>query len=301
MATGRRTDAASISRCGLSLSRRTLVLVIALVWALAVGPQVRAAGDSFVQQDSTPIVSQPGIGGKVLVWVDSGFPLTVLGREGDWLRVWSSQLNVGDDSLWVPAARVGNRPPAGVFDVAYSQEGQTSVGTGFRLEVDGDLDLRVRVRCRIVGTGDDDFVKLTDDVPTALELDGSAASCIVRKLGRSGRIDAVLLTASGRAIAAATTDARRGALRLRTDGPWGSAGGTVLPANFVLMRELPDMGPSFGNPVPPLGNPVPVLGNPVPSLGNPVPPLGNPVPSLGNPVPMMGPVSTFQQPPITPP
>jgi len=33
---------------------------------------------TVVQQDKTPIVSWPGVGGRILTRVDAGFPLTVL-------------------------------------------------------------------------------------------------------------------------------------------------------------------------------------------------------------------------------
>src|SRR6185312_16951897 len=106
MVTGRETAAASISERSRRLLRIVVLSIVALVAILAMAP-ARAAADVFVLQDGTPLVSKPGVGGKILLWVDTGFPLTIVGREGDWLKVSSSQLNGGSGPLWVPAARVG--------------------------------------------------------------------------------------------------------------------------------------------------------------------------------------------------
>jgi hypothetical protein len=78
-------------------------LAFALAGTFAMHP-VRAASDVFVLQDGTPLVSKPGVGGKILLWVDTGFPLTVVGREGDWFEVSGTRLETGSDTLWVPAA-----------------------------------------------------------------------------------------------------------------------------------------------------------------------------------------------------
>jgi len=78
MVTGRRTAAASISERSRRPLRIIVLSIVAIVAILSVGP-ARAAADVFVLQDGTPLVSKPGIGGKILLWVDTGFPLTVVG------------------------------------------------------------------------------------------------------------------------------------------------------------------------------------------------------------------------------
>ena len=248
-------------------------VALALLGCLLAVP-VRADSDVYVQQEDTPIVSRPGVGGKILAWVDSGFPLTVVGRDGDWLKVSSSFLDLPPGSLWVPAARVGTRAP-GAVDIAYAPDSLagTNEGAVFHLEVQGSEAVRVRVHCRI-DEGEvrkDTFRTIIDDVPVSLDVDGEAVDCIVRKLRSSGRIDAVLQGEDGTVIAAAGTAARRGAVRVRSEGPWGAAIGVVLPARFVAFRDSTESDVPIGNPVPPLANPVMPLGNPVPPLGNPVP------------------------------
>jgi len=265
MAIGRRTAAASISdRCRRLLS---VAFVLSAVVATILGAATaRAAGDVFVLQDQTPIVSKPGVGGKILVWVDTGFPLTVRGIQGDWLKVSSSLLKLPAESLWVPAARVGKQPP-GMFDVAYSDGGFTPAphAAGYRLEIIGTESLRVRAACHMVEDGDKEFVDTVDETPVTLHLDGTAVDCTVRKLTAAGRIDVLLLGPDGRAVAAAGTFARHGKVRLRSDGSWGRAAGFALPTRFVVLKELPDVKSAPGVIIPPLGDPVPPFGqSPVP-------------------------------------
>lgn len=275
MVTGRRTAAASISERSRWSLCLMCVLALATIAILSTGP-ARAASDVFVLEDGTPLVSKPGVGGKILRWVDTGFPLTVIGREGDWLKVSSAQLK--SDSIWVPAARVGRHLP-GTIDITYSQEEPSAAeGQALFLEVVGTQDIRVRARCRIDQPGKDDFIDVIDETPMELDVSGPATDCTVRKLGDSGMIDVALRTADGQSVATANTYTLHGGVRVRTDGPWGGSSGTRLPAQFTFFKEIPD------NPFPP-GESLPMSGNPVPPLGNPTPPLGNPTPALGNPVP----------------
>jgi hypothetical protein len=250
--------------------------VLALILGLfAAGGPARAEDDVYVQQDGTPIVSKPGIGGKILAWVDAGFPLTVHGRDGEWLQVSSSVLRLPTDSLWVPAARVGRRAP-GAYDIAYAPDGPP-MGVGkhfFRLEVVGGEDVRVRAHCRIDAGPDrkDRFHTVIEEIPLVLDVYGDAVDCTVAMLVSFGWIDVVLLTSDGTVIASAETSDRRGRVRLRSEGPWGSAAGFALPARFVILKDQPKIDVPGGRLVPPLGNPVPPLANPVPPMAAPVPP-----------------------------
>jgi hypothetical protein len=272
MVTGRRTAAASISERSARPLRFVLLLTFALIGVLATS--LARAADVFVLQDGTPLVSKPGVGGKILLWVDSGFPLTVVGRQGEWLKVAGARLKAGSDTLWVPAARVGRHLP-GTLDITYSQEGPSlaPVGEDLLLEVLGDREVRVRARCRISQPGKDDFIDVVDETPLELDVSGPATDCTVRKLGGEGTIDVALRTPDGRPIATAVAFTPHGAVRVRTNGPWGSAFGTLLPTRFVVLRDIPENPFPPGIPVPPPGNPTPPLGNPTPPLGNPVPPF----------------------------
>ena len=280
MVIGRRTAAASISERRRRALRFFFALALAMVGLLAMGP-ARAAGDVYVLQDRTPLASKPGVGGRILLWVDTGFPLTVVGRHGDWLKVSSSRLESGRDTLWVPAARVGSHLP-GMLDIAYSsnEPSSTQEGEDLFLEVVGTRELPVHVRCRIVQPDKDDFIDVIDKTPLRLDVGGPAADCTVRNLGTIGTIDAALWTAAGELIAGASSYSEHGAIRVCTNGPWGNADGVALPTIYVVLRNATDFPFPPGEPFPPLRNPMPALGNPVPVLGNPVPPFQqSPVPA----------------------
>jgi len=273
MVTGRRTAAASISERSWRPLRTVILSLVAIVGILAMSP-AHAGADVFVLQDGTPLVSKPGVGGKILLWVDTGFPLTVVGQEGDWLRVSTSGLKAGNGAVWVPAARVGRHLP-GTVDIAYSQGGPFGAPpeeTLF-LEVVGTQQIRVHARCRIAQPDKDDFIDVINETPVELDVSGPGADCTVSKLGDSGTIDVALRTGDGRTIATATTYTPHGAVRVRTAGSWGGPSGTRLPTRFAFFRHRPRMPFPPGNPVPPLGNPTPALGNPVPAFQqSPVPP-----------------------------
>jgi hypothetical protein len=269
MVIGRRTAAASI------FDRRFVrllgALTLGLLAAVASGSPGRAEGDVFVQQDNTPIVSQPGIGGKILIRVDTGFILTVLGRDGEWLQVTSPVLKLPGDSLWVPADRVGSEAPEGTGALGEL----TASAFVYRLEVTGGDRLRMRARCRIddeqgeqAGQRRNAFRTIIDNVPAVAEFTGPV-DCIVRMFGPPGEMNVALRRVDGSIVASGTTFARGDAVRVRSDGPWGSAGSFVDASGFISFNDAPS-----GSIVPPLANPVPALAS------NPVPPPGNPVPAL---------------------
>jgi len=269
-------------------------VLILLAFALA---RPAPAAEVYVQQDATPLVSKPGIGGKIRTWVDTGFPLIVIGIEGDWLKVASPRLKLPVGDLWVPVARVGSSVP-GQIDVALRGEAppMEAFGPGFRLRAEGTPHTGFRVACHIVSGDHDSYFVVADHVPADIDLGGDAVDCAIDQLGRGGRLQVALLGGDGSIIATTSPIALHRSARLRSDGPWGGAYGLQGPAGFSGFGQMPvafrhrradAIVPPLMNAVPPLGNPVPALGNPVPMLGNPVPLPGNPVPPFArSPVPM---------------
>jgi hypothetical protein len=266
MVIGKGMAAASISDGRLA----RLAAALTLAATLAMSPPGHAAEEVFVQQDNTPIASRPGVGGKILIRVDTGFVLTVLSRDGDWLEVSSPVLKLPGDSLWVPAERVGSEAPGGgALDGLVIAR-----GPDYRLEVTGSPELRMRARCRIdeglEERRDDALRTIIEDVPAVVELTGPV-DCFVRMFGPPGEMNVILRRIDGTVVASGTTFATSEAVHVRSDGPWGSAGGVIESSAFASFDRP-------GNIVPPLTNPVPPLANPVPPLTNPVPPLVSLVP-----------------------
>jgi hypothetical protein len=241
-------------------ARLLTALAVSLVATVAWSSPGQAEDEVFVQQDNTPIVSQPGVGGKILIRVDTGFILTVLGRDGEWLEVTSPVLKLPGDSMWVPADRVGSDAPEGAGALGEL----TASAPLYRLEVTGGQDLRMRARCRIEEgeqeRRDVSFRTIIDDVPAVVEFAGPV-DCFVRMFGSPGEMTVALRRVDGEIVASGTVFARGDAVRVRSDGPWGGAGSFVDASAFVSFNDAPT-----GVIVPPLANPVPPLANPVPPL-----------------------------------
>lgn len=253
MVIGRKMDAASIFEWRRVC--RAVASMLALAGMLAAASPEAAADEVFVREDDTPIVSKPGVGGKILIRVDTGFVLTVVGRDGDWLEVSSPFLKLPGDSLWVPADRVSD--PA-------SGSAGSPVLTVYRLEIGGTPNLRVRARCRI-DEGRQDSRRagqvrtIADNVPAVIELEGPV-NCFVRMFGPPGEMIVVLRRSDGAIVASGTSFGRSEGVRVRSEGPWGGAVGVVETTG---LRALAFFDPSLsGQPgviVPPLANPVPPL------------------------------------------
>jgi hypothetical protein len=222
---------------------------VTAVSMLALSGRPAQADIAVVQQDATPIVSAPGVGGQVLTRVDAGFALTVLGREGAWLKVASPRLQLGGE-LWVPAERVGDI-------VATPDEAPLS---------DDAAPMTITPQFRITSR--------MDGVTTASP--GAAAS-----IGSKGS------TGDSTAAASSTSSGGGAARATSTATPTAAGQGTATPNNTAA--SVGDPTPPAGNAVPAQGNPTPAAtGNPMPAGGNATPALGNPTPAPGNPTPAGG-------------
>jgi hypothetical protein len=262
MATGKETAAASISE-------RARQLACAALLALAVlSPGVAAASDLvYVQQDGTVLATAPGVGGKIVLRVNRGFPLVILGQEGEWLNVRSPQYAAPGETLWVPADRVGPAPEATSQPASVAAPEPAEPEPTFWIYVDGTPALKFRAECRLVVTADPASRRheVTDLVPAALGFDADAVSCTVRKLDNFGDLIVTLTNGQGIVIAALDTSALFGSVRVRSDGPWGVARARRGSSRVIVVRDFPE--PELG---------IPKMGTPVPSFtGSPVPPLGS--------------------------
>lgn len=219
---------------------------------LALVCQPARADIAVVQQDATPVVSAPGIGGRVLTRVDTGFTLTVLGREGDWLKVASPRLQLGGE-LWVPAERVGD-----------------IIATPDEVGLSGNAaPMTTAPQFRIIGRTHG-MATPSPDAAVSIGSEGTS--------GDSRAATAAISSNAGGGTARATGT---------TTTPAAAAQATATPDNAVPATGNPT--PPGGNAVPAEGNPTPAAtGNPTPAGGNATPALGNPTPALGNPTPAGG-------------
>jgi hypothetical protein len=208
---------------------------------------------AVVQQDATPVVSAPGVGGQVLTRVDTGFTFTVLGREGAWLKVASPRLQLGGE-LWVPAERVGDIVAA-PDEAALSDEASSATSVP-------------QFRMTTATTGG---VAATSSGDASIEpRDSNGVSAAVTRSTSSDAGRSAIRTTGGTTAADVTSV---------SDSPV-PAEGNPTPATGSVVG-------SPGNPNPAAsGTPTPAPGNPNPAAsGTPTPALGNPTPALGNPTP----------------
>lgn len=200
---------------------------------------------AVVQQDATPIVSAPGVGGQVLTRVDTGFTFTVLGREGAWLKVASPRLKLGGE-LWVPAERVGDIVAAPDEAALSDEASSTATAPQFRMT-------------------------------TATTGGMAAASSGDTSIGRrdSNGVSAAV-TRSTSSNAGRSTIRATGGSTTATDVT--SVSDSPVPAEG---NPTPATGSVVGSP----GNPNPAAsGTPTPAPGNPTPGVGNSTPGTGNSV-----------------
>jgi hypothetical protein len=232
--------------------------LVAAIAVLPLGAALAHADITVVQQDRTPIVSAPGVGGRILARVDTGFTLTVLGREGDWLEVASPQLNL-TGRLWVPAGRVGDiiaAPAEGALPEA--PVAATAITPLFR----------------ITGMTRDVTTASSVAMPATLRGSNGASAAISR--GANGAAQA---TSGATEAAAAATPAADNAVPSENN-PTPAVGNSSQPVGSVT--------PAVGNSAQPVGNPTPAVGNPTAPVGNAVPAVGSTSPAVGNPTPAMG-------------
>jgi hypothetical protein len=269
-----------------------LVAAAAVVLLMSAADNTPACADmTIVQQDKTPIVSWPGVGGRILTRVDAGFPLTVLGRDGEWLKVASPELKLSGE-LWVPVARVGDIAGAPLEFASSPTVSTSAIVPQFRI-----------------------MANTADGMGTTMP---GAAATVGSKVSTGGATSAITRSGSSNATggavqATASTTSSSTDVTPETGDPTPAVSGnpTPAPANPVspLGNPTPAFGgnptpavsnnptPAAGNSVSPVGNPTPAVsnnptpaisGNPTPAPGNSVSPVGNPTPAMGNPVGAFG-------------
>jgi len=69
-----RSGVAQVQRRCLRLAASAAVILASL------SAREAHAVDAVVQQDGTPVVSWPAVGGRIVTFVDVGFPVVVIGR-----------------------------------------------------------------------------------------------------------------------------------------------------------------------------------------------------------------------------
>jgi hypothetical protein len=205
--------------------------------------------------------------------LEQGQKLMEFERRGGWVRVVVYG-TIGQEG-WLRADLVG---PASADETESPQIGDMSEegmeleydagNTDFLIDISGSPALSFRGDCRIITlAGETVRRELRNWVPKQYRIAAEAVSCLFQKRDLRGRLRVRLLF-DRETLAAAETRAAFNWVRVRSDGPWGQAGGIV--GDLGITGEVPGfpkeesprslIPPLLGNPVPPLStNPVPAL------------------------------------------
>jgi hypothetical protein len=262
-----------------------LVAAAAVVLLMSAADNTPARADmTVVLQDKTPIVSWPGVGGRILTRVDAGFALTVLGRDGEWLKIASPELKLSGE-LWVPVARVGDIAGAPLEFAPSQAVSTTAIVPQFRIMTNTADGMGTTAPGTTAAVG--------SKVSTS-----GVTSAITRSSSSNATGGAVQATANATPSATDVTSDLGNPTPAFSGNPTPAVSGNPTPA--VSGNPTPAMTgnstPALANSVSPVGSTTPaVSNNPTPAMtGNPTPALGNPTPAFsGNPTPAMGNVGGF--------
>ena len=177
----------------------------------------------LVMQDVVAIRSAPRADASVVAHLRRGDMVVEFARRADWMKI-SVYRTVGKEG-WVPraavqaAARTIAAPPASP-EAAISEP-----FVPLTLRVFGSPARQFRGVCRLTNAqGEVERLEFKGISPSTYNFVAGAASCRVQKWDASGRLR-VNLGRGGVLISSAETAAAYNWVRVRSDGPWGTAGG----------------------------------------------------------------------------
>lgn len=220
-----------------------MALLLVLFASGAHRPTWATPGDILiVRAQEVNLREDPSRDSAVRLRLKAGQKLMEFERREGWVRVMVFGA-VGMEG-WVRRDRVAPEPrESRVPAPSPPRAGPTILPetTAFVASVSGSPALEFRSECHFV----DDHGRHTHKVrrglsPAELTFDALAVSCTVQKFDSRGRLR-VTLFRSQEIIASAETAAPFNWVRVRSDGPWGRAGGIRgdIPTSSVLPRVSP--------------------------------------------------------------
>lgn len=238
--------------------RASFCWLIIAAFALAAVATARATPGSVLvtRTDGVPLRAEPALMAAALRDLEQGQRLLEFRRRGDWVEVAVFGL-VGVRG-WVRSESVTpEQALAGAPVAPPSPERGTDTGEigSFVLDVAGTPALAFRARCQLAASdGERPVAEHAGLVPQRIAMTADAVSCRVRKHDAFGRLR-VSLRSGMTVVAAAETRAPYNWVRVRSDGPWGAAGG--LRGSVGLVFPAGPEAPPRGPPIDSLPRPLP--------------------------------------------
>jgi hypothetical protein len=184
-------------------------------------PGTATADDVTVKKNGTPLMLSPMRDAPTEWKVNSGFPLSVVEKRGDWVRVQSAQLPKEGGELWVPANQVvalGGSPIASSAPAGPAEE-----PIGYRVELTGTPGMKFKLECRIVkDDGNVGFRPHYNRLPMTYEYPGNPLACAAWKKQHNGELQIKLVEvypSRERILGRASTKADPASLFARSRGP----------------------------------------------------------------------------------
>ncbi len=228
--------------------RRYLQLL--LLVSLCVMGGLRAPGASpgqiyFLRGESAALHGQPSPESPVLRRLSEGDRLIEFQRRGTWIKVGVFGA-IGLEG-WLPRDSLVPRPPTKTAVSGAATAGdipQAAQPPNLLLDVSGTPALAFTLGCRLIdAAGGSHQVKRAGSLPKRYTFEGVAVSCKVRKTDAFGRLTATLSDA-GHVVARQGTRAAFNFVRVRSNGPWGSARGQRGAVRLLLVDRAKPWGPA---------------------------------------------------------
>ena len=199
----------------------------------------------FLRGESAALHGQPSPDSPVLRRLSKGDRLIEFQRRGTWIKVGVFGA-VGLEG-WLPRDSLAPGPPArtavsgAVTPRDIPQAAQPPI---LLLDVSGTPALQFTLSCTLIdAAGGSHQVKRVGSLPKRYTFEGVAVSCKVRKTDAFGRLIATL-SDGGHVVARRGTRAAFNFVRVRSDGPWGSARGQRGAVRlFLVDRRAEQRGP----------------------------------------------------------
>ena len=187
----------------------------ALLLALLCRPDAAMSEDVTVAKNGTLLTLAPTRTAPTEWKVNSGFPLTVMEKRGDWIRVTSSRLPDEGGELWVRASQVTGGG-AGAGPVGLEKP------IGYRVELTGSPGMKFKLECRSLRQGGISFRPHYNELPQSYEYSGDPLSCVAWKKQHHGQLQVTLVEiypSKERILGVAATTDYPASIFARSPGP----------------------------------------------------------------------------------
>lgn len=220
--------------------RALLLLLMFIALTLATGPAGQATPGAVLvlREDGVALHVEGRPSAPVLLSLDRGQRLLEFRRKEGWVEV--AVFGMVGVRGWLRSDAVVAEPWPSDPPPALSERAPATALRPFELDIAGTPTLAFRATCRVLAAeGEERTHRQAGLVPARVAGEAGAVSCRVRKADAAGRLRVTLHFGESPPVSAQTRAAFNW-VRLRSDGPWGEAGGWRGTVGLFVPRA-PDM------------------------------------------------------------